>query len=61
MEQKDRKRIMASIKYVDEVVICNGEQEDVSTTLREINPDIFAKGYSASAQEKKFVSSMASP
>src|SRR6185436_3734125 len=48
MSQKERKEIIESIKYVDEVVISKHKHdpEDMSVTeeLRHLKPDIFANG-----------------
>lgn len=48
MDEKDRKEILESIRYVDEVVLTKHEpeSEDVSVceSLKEIHPDIFANG-----------------
>jgi cytidyltransferase-like protein len=48
MSQKERKEVIESIKYVDEVVISRHKHdpEDMSVTeeLRRLKPDIFANG-----------------
>lgn len=48
MNQKERKEVIESIKYVDEVVISKHKHdpEDMSVTeeLRRLKPDIFANG-----------------
>lgn len=40
----ERKEILESIKYVDEVVPCIDTDQTVSKTLEKLRPDIFAKG-----------------
>ena len=48
MNERERKEIIKSIKYVDHVVITNHPPDptDMSVTkeLRELNPDVFANG-----------------
>ena len=44
MPYEERKEIIDSIKYVDEVVECIDKDNTVANTLAIINPDIFAKG-----------------
>lgn len=40
----ERKEILESIKYVDEVVPCIDTDQAVSKTLEKLRPDVFAKG-----------------
>lgn len=49
--QEERKVILESIRYVDKVIISEDKGSSVSNTLRTIQPDIFAKGLSASPEE----------
>src|SRR3989344_7928937 len=44
MNQEQRKKLLESIKYVDEVFISIDEDKSVCESLKEIRPDIFAKG-----------------
>ena len=44
MHQNDRKLIVESIKYVDEVIFAIDSDNSVAETLRTIKPTIFAKG-----------------
>lgn len=44
MPFNERKEILESIKYVDEVVLCIDTDQTVSKTLEKLKPDIFAKG-----------------
>ena len=44
MELEERKTILESIKYVDEVFISIDEDLSVCKSLQAIKPDIFAKG-----------------
>lgn len=44
MPAEDRKIILESIKYVDEVYISIDKDETECESLRDIRPDIFAKG-----------------
>ena len=44
MPLEDRKIILESIKYIDEVFISIDKDGTVSKTLEKIKPDIFAKG-----------------
>ena len=50
----DRKKIIESIKYVDEVFESIDNDENVIKSLEYLKPDIFAKGISASFEEVKF-------
>ncbi len=40
----ERKEILESIKYVDEVMPCIDTDQTVSKTLEKLRPDVFAKG-----------------
>lgn len=42
--QEERKEILESIKYVDEVVIDSNSHTTCENSLRLIHPDIYAKG-----------------
>lgn len=44
MSFEDRKEILESIRYVDEIVKCIDTDHTVSKTLIKLRPDIFAKG-----------------
>jgi cytidyltransferase-like protein len=44
MTQSDRRKIVESIKWVDEVVVSIDEDRTVCKTLEMIKPDIFANG-----------------
>lgn len=44
MKEKERKEVIESIKYVDEVFISIDEDESVCKSLESVKPDIFAKG-----------------
>jgi len=44
MSFEERKELVESIKYVDEVVKCIDDDETVCETLKMLKPDIFAKG-----------------
>ena len=44
MPFEERKELLESIKYVDEVVRCIDKDQTVCQTLRKLKPDIFAKG-----------------
>lgn len=44
MSFNERKKILESIKYVDEVIPCIDKDQSVCETLRELKPDIFANG-----------------
>lgn len=44
MPYNERKTILESIKYIDDVIPCFDEDETVSKTLSYLKPDIFAKG-----------------
>lgn len=50
----DRRKIIESIKYVDEVFESIDNDENVIKSLEYLKPDIFAKGISASFEEVKF-------
>ena len=50
----DRRKIIESIKYVDEVFESIDNDENVIKSLEYLKPDIFAKGSSASFAEVKF-------
>ena len=54
MPQLDRKILLESIRYVDEVVIAIDKDKSVSETLEYVKPTIFAKGTYASAKEIDF-------
>ena len=41
---RERKEIIESIKYVDEVIRCIDKDQSVCETLKYLKPDIFAKG-----------------
>lgn len=49
--EKERMCIVESLKYVDEVVLSIDKDDNVCETLELLNPDIFAKGLSASPKE----------
>ena len=53
MPQNERKIILESIRYVDEVILSHDSGPSVCETIREIKPDIFAKGLCASEEEVK--------
>ena len=42
--QEERKKILESIKYVDEVVIDPGEETTCEEALKLVKPDVLAKG-----------------
>ena len=44
MPYDERKEILLSIKYIDQVVKCIDTDQSVCKTLKSIKPDIFAKG-----------------
>jgi len=44
MPFEDRKTILESVKYVDEVIRCVDEDMTVAESIRQIKPNIFAKG-----------------
>jgi len=44
MPYEERKEILESIRYVDEVVPCIDEDNTVTKTMEKLRPDIFAKG-----------------
>lgn len=44
MSQKDRKEVLESIGYIDEVVISIDEDRSVCKTLEMVKPDVFANG-----------------
>jgi glycerol-3-phosphate cytidylyltransferase len=44
MPFQERKEILESIKYVDEVVPCIDKDDTVAKTLEHLKPSIFAKG-----------------
>lgn len=44
MPFNERKEILESIKYVDEVVPCIDTDQTVCKTLEKLRPDVFAKG-----------------
>jgi glycerol-3-phosphate cytidylyltransferase len=44
MPFKERKEVLESIKYVDEVVPCFDKDDTVCNTLASLKPDIFANG-----------------
>ena len=46
----ERKKILESLKFVDEVVECIDEDQSVSKTLEQLHPDIFAKGGDRTAE-----------
>jgi cytidyltransferase-like protein len=51
MEFEERKRILEAIKYVDFVIECIDKDGTVCETLRQLKPDIFAKGGDRFASE----------
>lgn len=53
MSQEERRIILESIRYVDDVVIAEDKDSSVSDTIRKLKPDIFAKGLCASPEEIK--------
>jgi glycerol-3-phosphate cytidylyltransferase len=44
MPYSQRKKILKSIKYVDEVIRCVDSDQTVTMTLQRLKPDVFAKG-----------------
>tara|TARA_Y100000310_G_C20581392_1_gene763169 strand:+ start:160 stop:435 length:276 start_codon:yes stop_codon:yes gene_type:complete len=44
MNERERKEVIGSIKYVDEVFISIDKDTSQCETLRHLKPDIFAKG-----------------
>jgi cytidyltransferase-like protein len=46
-----RSQLVESIRYVDQVVLSIDCDENVSQTLRQVNPHVFAKGLSPSVSE----------
>ena len=44
MPYSQRKKILKSIKYVDEVIRCVDSDRTVTRTLQRLKPDVFAKG-----------------
>jgi len=44
MSDKDRVKLVGSLKYVDRVVLSIDTDRSVKETLRMINPDVFANG-----------------
>ena len=48
---EERKTLLESIRYVDEVVFAVDVNDSVCDTLVELKPDIFAKGLTASSSE----------
>jgi len=44
MPLEERKAIIEAIKYVDEVFVSIDKDETICKSLREVKPDIFAKG-----------------
>tara|TARA_B110000008_G_scaffold278824_1_gene323761 strand:+ start:136 stop:534 length:399 start_codon:yes stop_codon:yes gene_type:complete len=50
---EERKVILESIKYVDEVVISIDTNSNICQTLKQIQPTIFSKGTCPSNEEKK--------
>jgi len=44
MDENDRKKLIESIKHVDEAFISIDEDRSVCASLRAIKPDIFANG-----------------
>lgn len=42
--QDDRVRLVAALKWVDEVQVANDNDDTIAASLFEIKPDIFAKG-----------------
>ena len=44
MHENDRMKIVAALKYVDEVFLSIDKDKTQRESLRKINPDIFAKG-----------------
>ena len=55
-KQQNRKIILESIKYVDEVIISIDNTPSVCQTLIQIKPDIFAKGGEPSSDEMSICS-----
>lgn len=51
MCEADRKRIVESLRFVDEVVLSIDTTQHVSETLARVCPHVFAKGLSASEAE----------
>lgn len=58
MTQEDRKCILESIRWVDQVVIATDDDKTVCQTLASIHPDIFAKGVSACPRELQVCEAM---
>lgn len=50
---QDRKRIMECMRCVTEVIVAVDDDTSVAETLRLIKPHVFAKGLSASDDERK--------
>ena len=44
MPYEDRREILRSLGFVDDVIPCIDEDETVCRTLKQLKPDIFAKG-----------------
>lgn len=44
MPLEDRIKIIESVRYVEEVVVCIDEDDTVGDTIKLLKPDIFAKG-----------------
>ena len=51
--EKERKILIESIRYVDDVVISIDEDQSVAKTLKTINPTIFAKGSDVISESEK--------
>ena len=49
--QESRRKIMESIRWVDSVVLATDDGPSVAETLRNLHPDVFAKGMHASPSE----------
>ncbi len=56
--QHERKIILESIRYVDEVIISYDYDDSVGKTLKHIKPDIFAKGLIPSKIEEDICKEM---
>tara|TARA_B100000214_G_C23961224_1_gene625383 strand:+ start:1801 stop:2193 length:393 start_codon:yes stop_codon:yes gene_type:complete len=51
--EEQRKILLESIRYVDQVIFAEDDDKTVCQTLKKIKPDIFAKGCDASENETK--------
>lgn len=56
--EHERKKIIESIRYVDEAVISSDESDSVCDTLKSLHPDVFAKGVCPSQSETELCKEM---